>query len=65
MGSELERPDAKTIIEVGVAAAVAKAGTMPRRLRNETYTLEMVLVLTDAISTLSEKLDEYIARENP
>lgn len=56
MGGDVARPNAEDIINVGVARAVAKAGIMPKRLRNETYTLEMILVLTDAIMSLREDM---------
>lgn len=56
MGGDVARLNAEDIINVGVARAVAKAGIMPKRLRNETYTLEMILVLTDAIMSLREDM---------
>lgn len=54
MGGEVARASAEEIINAGVQVAVAKANAAPKRLRNETYTLEMILVLTDAVLSLRE-----------
>lgn len=49
-------PAAEDIVSAGVLRAVTKASAAPKRLRNETYLLEMVSVLTDAVMSLREDL---------